>query len=169
MSARPQSAGGVRIELEKSKLRTERLHLENSMIEFEVGPVGTFAKVRRDSRFEYVGPIDEETIDALYELGEREEWIGRDPFDVVPGEFKRRFDGVRHANRQLRVRKPNDEKRRCPADGCGSTAITPLSSKTVSNTAPDERWKCKKCAERFRTPLPPECECDDEDETEGDE
>lgn len=161
MSTRPIDTEISRIGFENSKLRAERLHFEHAEVTFEVGPVGVVAKIRGDGRPEYAGPLDAATIDALYELGEREEWVGRDPHNLLSSDFKRKYDGVRHANRQMVSDTPNDKKRRCP--GCGSVAITPLSTKTVSNTAPDEKWKCKKCTDRFRTPLPPECECDDED------
>jgi hypothetical protein len=54
-----------------SDLRRERLALENSVVEFETGPVGTVAKItRHDGRRDYAGPLPSGTIAALREVGE---------------------------------------------------------------------------------------------------
>ena len=71
MSTRPEHTDSSRIGLSNTELRTERLTLANSIIEFEVGPVGVFARiVREDGRRDYAGPLDEGTIEALREVGE---------------------------------------------------------------------------------------------------
>jgi hypothetical protein len=53
-----------------NKLRQSRLTFENSIIEFETGPVGVFARITRDDgRREYAGPLPDATIAALREVG----------------------------------------------------------------------------------------------------
>ena len=52
-----------------SELRAERLTLANSIVEFEVGPVGVVARIdRADGRREYAGPLPDATIAALREV-----------------------------------------------------------------------------------------------------
>ena len=69
MSTRLTITENSRIEFEHSKLRSERLTLANSTITFEVGPIGTIARIdHRDGSREYAGPIDDATIAALREV-----------------------------------------------------------------------------------------------------
>lgn len=69
MSTRPEHTESSRIGLSNTELRTERLTLANSIIEFEVGPVGVFARiVREDGRRDYAGPLPSGTISALREV-----------------------------------------------------------------------------------------------------
>ena len=70
MSTQSKNTETDRIE-SKHQLRTDRLTLANSTIEFEVGPVGVFAKVvREDGRRDYAGPLPFGTIAALREVAE---------------------------------------------------------------------------------------------------
>ena len=67
MSTRPKSTESGSIAAE---LRAERLTLEHSIVEFEVGPVGVVARIdHRDGRREYAGPLPDATISALREVG----------------------------------------------------------------------------------------------------
>lgn len=69
MSTRLEHTESSRIE-SNHDLRSTRLTLANSTIEFEVGPVGVFAKVvLEDGRRDYAGPLPETTIAALREVG----------------------------------------------------------------------------------------------------
>ena len=71
MSSRPNKTETSRIGTRHSDLRAERLTLANSIIEFEVGPVGVFARVdHADGRRDYAGPLPDATISALREVGE---------------------------------------------------------------------------------------------------
>ena len=71
MSTRPEHTDSSRIGLSNTELRTERLTLEHSIIEFELGPVGVFARVdHADGRRDYAGPLPDATISALREVGE---------------------------------------------------------------------------------------------------
>ena len=70
MSTRLEHTESSRIE-SNHDLRTTRLTLANSIIEFETGPVGVFARIaREDGRRDYAGPLPEGTIAALREVGE---------------------------------------------------------------------------------------------------
>ena len=69
MSTRPETTETSRIEFENSKLRSDRLTLEHSIVEFEVGPVGVVARIdHSDGRRDYAGPLDDATIAALREV-----------------------------------------------------------------------------------------------------
>jgi len=53
-----------------NELRQSRLTFENSVVEFETGPVGTIARLTHDDgTVAYAGPLDEATIAALREVG----------------------------------------------------------------------------------------------------
>ena len=66
MSTRPKSTESGSIAAE---LRAERLTLANSVVTFEVGPVGVVARIdHRDGRREYAGPLSDATIAALREV-----------------------------------------------------------------------------------------------------
>ena len=67
-----------------------------------------------------------------------------DPYNVIPEDFP--YDSLREAQRHVEPDHMHDK--RCPA--CGSTNLTPLSNKAVSQT--EENYKCKKCGSRFNTP-----------------
>jgi ribosomal protein L37AE/L43A len=69
-----------------------------------------------------------------------------DPYDIIPDDFE--HDTLREAQRHVEPDYLHDK--RCPADRCGSTNLTPLSAKAVSQT--EAAWKCKKCGARFDTP-----------------
>jgi hypothetical protein len=59
-----------RIDTNTTELRHTRLTFSNSVVELEVWPVGTIARITRDDGHRgYAGPLDEATIGALREVG----------------------------------------------------------------------------------------------------
>lgn len=79
----------------------------------------------------------------------------RDPHDIVPDSFWQSHDSLADAVAAASSTDENDRKR-CPADGCGSIQITPTSSKPINQTA--HAWKCAWCGHTFDDPLPPKSE-----------
>lgn len=154
MSTRPANAENSRIEYKTKELRTERLHFENSLIEFEVGPAGVIAKIRDGGPIEYAGPLEQQTIDALFDAGERDVWADKDPHGLLPEDFKRQYDSIREAEEKESSTDFESEKR-CPE--CDSHRWRgkqdDLKRQPNRNPAP---YKCLNCSHHFRIPSEPD-------------
>jgi len=69
MSTQPSNQSNERRAANSKQLSGAQLRLENSLIKFEVGPVGTIARIERDDgTCDYAGPLNETTIAALLEV-----------------------------------------------------------------------------------------------------
>jgi hypothetical protein len=71
MSTRPETPEISGIAVSNTELRRRELRFEHSTVRFEVGPVGTVARINHDDgRRDYAGPLDEATIAALLEVSD---------------------------------------------------------------------------------------------------
>jgi hypothetical protein len=155
MSTRPETTQTSRTEFENKELRTERLHFEHAIIEFEVGPVGVYAKIRDGGPIEYAGPLDETTIEALYRAGERDVWVDKDPHGVLPESFKREFDSMREAAYQPSSTDSRTEPR-CPDCSSPNISRRPHTIAEDPEHTREGRWRCRAgdCRHCFDEPAP---------------
>jgi hypothetical protein len=156
MSTRPENTGNSRIDFENKELRTERLHFERSTVEFEVGPVGVFARIaREDGRRDYAGPLDEATIEALYQVGERDVWADKDPHGVLPETFKIQYDSLREAAYQPSSTDCRTEPR-CPDCSSPNISRRPHTIAEDPEHTRGGRWRCRSgdCRHCFDEPAP---------------
>lgn len=156
MSTRPETTQTSRTEFENKELRTERLHFERSTVEFEVGPVGVFARIaREDGRPDYAGPLDDETIAALYRAGERDVWVDKDPHGVLPETFKIQYDSLREAAYQPSSTDSRTEPR-CPACSSPNISQRPHTIAEDPEHTREGRWRCRAgdCRHCFHEPAP---------------
>lgn len=49
----------------------ETYRTANTTVRIEPGPAGVLARIERDGRVEYAGPLDDDTVDALREVAGR--------------------------------------------------------------------------------------------------
>jgi hypothetical protein len=71
MSTRPETSEISGIAVSNTELRRRELRFDHSTVRFEVGPVGTVARISYDDgRRAYAGPLPDTTIAALLEVSD---------------------------------------------------------------------------------------------------